>query len=248
MTTPQVALVTGSAQGIGAAIARRLRADGIDVVLLDILDTVRDTARELGALGAIQLDIRDTAALQQAVRGIPGENGGLDILVNCAGTCSRASFEAITPDERQRDLDTNLGAAVFAAQAAVFPHMRAQGSGRIVNIASVSGKTGGIGPVYRDGSGGRSGVAYAAAKAGTINATRWIAKQVGAWGITCNAVAPGPIATPMAAGGDYGVDSLPIPRMGTGDEVAGAVAYLVGPDAGYTTGVCMHVDGGTVLA
>ena len=89
---------------------------------------------------------------------------------------------------------------------------------------------------------------YAAAKAGAINLTRWIAKQVGPWGITANCVAPGPIESPMTVNADYGVEHIPVPRMGRPDEMAAAVAYLAGPDSGYTNGICLHVDGGAVLA
>ncbi|MFJ9085502.1 SDR family NAD(P)-dependent oxidoreductase [Streptomyces sp. NPDC102384] len=244
----RVALVTGSAQGIGEAIAQRLIADGDTVVLLDIAAAVKDTATRIGAADAVRVDARDTPALQAAVHDVATRFGRLDILVNCAGTCGRESFEELTPATWQRDLDTNLTAMAFACQAAVFPHMRQQGSGRLINIASVSGKVGGIGPIDPAGSGGRSGAAYASAKAGAINLTRWIARQVGAWGITANAVAPGPIASPMAAGAEYGVSQSPIPRMGEPAEVAGAVAYLVGTDSSYTTGICLHVDGGYVLA
>ncbi|MFF9778781.1 SDR family NAD(P)-dependent oxidoreductase [Streptomyces sp. NPDC013978] len=244
----RVALVTGAAQGIGEAIAQRLIADGDIVVLLDIAPTVKDTAARIGAADALRVDVRDIPALQASVHDVATRFGRLDILVNCAGTCGRESFEDLSLATWQRDVDTNLTAMAFACQAAVFPHMKEQGSGRLINIASVSGKIGGIGPVDPAGSGGRSGAAYASAKAGAINLTRWIARQVGAWGITANAVAPGPIASPMAAGAEYGVSHTPIPRMGEPSEVAGAVAYLIGPDSSYTTGTCLHVDGGYVLA
>jgi NAD(P)-dependent dehydrogenase (short-subunit alcohol dehydrogenase family) len=245
---PGIAIVTGSAQGIGAAIVARLIAEGGQVVLLDISPAVEETARRLGAAGTVRVDITEVDALQRAIHDVAAEHGGLDTLVNCAGTCGRESFEGLSLATWRRDIDTNLTATAFACQAAVFPHMRGQGSGRIVNITSVSGKVGGVGPVDPAGTGGRSGAAYVAAKAGVINLTRWIARQVGVWGITCNSVAPGPIASPMAAGAEYGVSGLPVPRMGTPAEVAAAVAYLVGPDSGYTTGTCLHVDGGMVLA
>lgn len=243
-----VALVTGAAQGIGEAIAARLVDEDHDVVLLDISPTVEETAARIKAADSIRLDICDVPALQRAVHEVAGRHGRLDVLVNCAGTCGRESFEDLSLDTWRRDIDTNLTAMAFACQAAVFPHMKAQGSGRLVNVASVSGKVGGIGPVTPDGAGGRSGAAYASAKAGAINLTRWIARQVGAWGITANVVAPGPITSPMTQGADYGVTSSPIPRMGEPDEVAAAVAYLTGPGSSYTTGTCLHVDGGYVLA
>jgi NAD(P)-dependent dehydrogenase (short-subunit alcohol dehydrogenase family) len=241
-------VVTGSAQGIGRAIAQRLIADGAQVILLDLADHVADTAAEIGAVAHRQVDVTDLVALRKAIDWSAHSLGVLDILVNCAGTCGRQSFEELTPDIFRRDIDTNLTATAFGCQAAVFPHMRRQGRGRLVNIASVSGKVGGIGPVHSSGAGGRSGAGYVSAKAGTINLTRWIARQVGPWGITCNAVAPGPIGSPMADGADYGVQNLPVPRLGRPSEVAAAVAYLVSPDADYSTGTCLHVDGGAVLA
>ncbi|MGV0806640.1 SDR family NAD(P)-dependent oxidoreductase [Mycolicibacterium setense] len=244
----QTAVVTGAAQGIGRAIAERLIADGAQVVLLDLAEHVADTAREIGAADHHRIDVCDLDALAGAINSAAVTLGSLGVLVNCAGTCGRQSFEDLTPDVWRRDIDTNLTATAFGCQAAVFPHMQRQGYGRLVNVASVSGKVGGIGPVDPMGAGGRSGAAYASAKAGTINLTRWIARQVGAWGITCNAVAPGPIASPMAAGAEYGVENLPVPRVGEPSEVAAAVAYLVAADAAYTTGTCLHVDGGAVLA
>lgn len=247
-TDRPIALVTGAAQGIGEAIAARLIAEDHDVVLLDISPTVDETATRIKAAGSIRVDIRDVSELQRAVHGVADQHGRLDVLVNCAGTCGRESFEDLSIDTWHRDIDTNLTAMAFACQAAVFPHMKAQGGGRLINIASVSGKVGGIGPVTPDGTGGRSGAAYASAKAGAINLTRWIARQVGAWGITANVVAPGPIASPMTQGADYGVSRSPIPRMGEPDEVAAAVAYLAGSGSSYTTGTCLHVDGGYVLA
>jgi NAD(P)-dependent dehydrogenase (short-subunit alcohol dehydrogenase family) len=218
------------------------------VILFDIAPGVFETCADIGAASAAQIDITDIPHLQSAIHNAATKTGRLDILVNCAGTCGRESFEELSIPTWRRDIDTNLTAMAFACQAAVFPHMRAQRRGRIVNIASVSGKVGGIGPVDTDGSGGRSGVAYASAKAGAINLTRWIARQVGAWGITCNAVAPGPIESPMTVGAEYGIAEIPVPRMGTAVEVAAAVAYLVGPDTDYTTGTCLHVDGGMVRA
>ncbi|WP_425839312.1 SDR family NAD(P)-dependent oxidoreductase [Streptomyces fractus] len=244
----RVALITGAAQGIGEAIATRFVADGDIVVLLDIASAVKDTASRIGAADALRVDARDIPALQSAVHEVAKRFGRLDVLVNCAGTCGRESFEDLSLDTWHRDIDTNLTATAFACQAAVFPHMKEQGSGRLINIVSVSGKLGGIGPVDPSGTGGRSGAAYASAKAGAINLTRWIARQTGAWGITANTVAPGPIASPMAAGAEYGVSEAPIPRMGEPSEVAAAAAYLASPEAAFTTGACLHVDGGHVLA
>lgn len=241
-----VSIVTGGARGIGLAIARRLMADGHAVHVLDVLDEVGDVASSVGAAGHAQLDITDTAALEATIRRIGGQHGRLDTLVNCAGTCGRESFEHMTEQTWQRDLDTNLKATVFGCRAAVFPFMKAQGFGRLVNIASVSGKLGGVGAVTEAGDSPRSGAAYASSKAGVINATRWIARQVGAWGITANVVAPGSIASPMVSTNRYDISDLPIPRKGRPEEIAAAVAYLACDDAGFVTGDCLHVDGGLV--
>jgi 3-oxoacyl-[acyl-carrier protein] reductase len=245
---PRTAIVTGAARGIGREIARRLIAEGIEVSIIDISTEAQAAAEAIGASGALRVDVTEIESLRRAIDEVATRHGRLDVLVNCAGTCGRDSFEDLSLSMWRRDIDTNLTATAFACHAAVFPHMRQQGWGRLVNIASVSAKVGGVGPVHPDGSGGRSGIAYASAKAGVVNLTRWIARQVGGWGITCNAVIPGPISSAMTASATYDIGGLPIPRMGTPSEVAAAVAYLVGPDSGYTTGACMHVDGGMVLA
>jgi 3-oxoacyl-[acyl-carrier protein] reductase len=249
MSTPDIAVITGAAGGIGRAIAGRLSADGFRLVMLDVDPAVTDAAAALPEAEGIVADITQRDPVREVLQR-QATSGRLAVLVNCAGTCSRTGFEDFTPEEWQRDLETNLTATFFLCQAAVFPHMRAQEYGRIVNVASVSGKVGGLGRTEGDGGNGRSGPAYAASKAGVINLTRWIAREVGRWNITCNAVAPGPIATPMSSAhvANYQVEDSPVPRLGRPEEVAGAVAYLAAPGSGYTTGACLHVDGGLVLA
>lgn len=245
-----LAVVTGAARGIGRAIAERLGEDGYRLLLLDILPDVLRAVEELPDADARVIDVREHAAIVQLFAElVPGTR--LAVLVNCAGTCSRSGFEETSPVEWQRDLDTNLTGTFFTSQAAVFPYMRDQGYGRIINIASASGKLGGVGAIAgAERSGRRAGPAYAASKAGVINLTRWIAREAGRWNITCNAVVPGPIATAMTTGHEevYPLDAAPIARFGRPREVADAVAYLAHPDRGYTTGACLHVDGGLVLA
>jgi NAD(P)-dependent dehydrogenase (short-subunit alcohol dehydrogenase family) len=217
--------------------------------MVDVSPDVVDHARSLpDATGAV-VDITDHNAVRRHLESVATEDR-LAALINCAGTCARTDFESFTPEEWQRDIATNLTSTFFLCQAAVFPYMRDQRYGRIVNIASVSGKIGGLGRTQASGGDGRSGPAYAASKAGVINLTRWIAREVGHLGITCNVVAPGPIATPMTRGheANYEFGDAPIPRVGNPDEVTDAVAYLAHPDRGYTTGACLHVDGGLVLA
>jgi 3-oxoacyl-[acyl-carrier protein] reductase len=244
----RVAAVTGGAGSIGSAVAIRLADAGFRLALLDVDERVHGVADEVGAAHRALLDLRDRDAVRRCLDEIAASLGGLHVLVNAAGTCHRESFEKTRPDDWHTDIDTNLSAVMWSCQAAVFPHMRAQGYGRIINIASVSGKVGGVGVVHEDGSGGRSGAGYAAAKAGTINLTRWIAREVGPWGITCNVIAPGPIASPMTVGQEYSFADAPIARFGTPTEVAHAVAFLAHHASGYMTGACLHVDGGMVRA
>lgn len=247
MTPRDIAVVTGAAGGIGRAITERFATDGYRLLMIDMSPQVVAHARSLPDATGVVVDITDHAAVRRQFDSIASD-GRIAALVNCAGTCSRTGFEDFSPEEWHRDIDTNLTSTFFLCQAAVFPHMRDQEYGRIVNIASVSGKVGGLGKSEASGGEGRSGPAYAASKAGVINLTRWIAREVGRWNITCNVVAPGPIGTPMSGHeSTYEFGDMPVPRFGNPKEVADAVAYLTDPDRGYTTGACLHVDGGAVL-
>ncbi len=240
-----VAIVTGSNGGIGAAICRRLRAAGHRVVGVDRVP------RPNSGSDAEETHILDVTApdrVRAVVDGIAGRFGRIDVLVNCAGTAHRGSFAGTTAKEFMTDVESSLLGTFLMSQAVVFPHMAAAAYGRIINIASISGKTGGTGPVSPDGSGGRSGPGYAAAKAGVINLTRWMARDVGRLNITCNSVAPGPIRTVLTAGHAYDVGDIPLGRQGTPDEVAAAVSWLAGADAGYVSGTVVDVDGGLVRA
>lgn len=249
MSPRDVAVVTGAAGGIGRAIAQRFAADGYRLLMIDVSPEVVEHAQSLPDAAGAVVDITDHNAIRRHFENIAAE-ARFAALVNCAGTCARTGFESFSPEEWHRDINSNLTSTFFLCQAAVFPHMREQQYGRIVNIASVSGKVGGLGRTEVSGGDGRSGPAYAASKAGVINLTRWIAREVGRWNITCNVVAPGPIATPMTSGheANYEFGDAPVPRFGDPNEVADAVAYLADPDRDYTTGVCLHVDGGLVLA
>jgi 3-oxoacyl-[acyl-carrier protein] reductase len=247
----KTAIVTGAARGIGFATAKKLYDSDVQVVLVDVLPAVHESAKgfaDLTRVNSMVADIRSQSEVRNLFLRVAEQYGSVDIVVNVAGTAHRDSFEETALEHWQTDIDTNLTGTFLMCQTAVFPYMRQQGYGRIVNIASVSGKVGGIGPVSPDGSGGRSGIAYASSKAGVINMTRWIAKEVGKWGITCNAVLPGPIATEMTRGHKYNLGETPINRFGLPEEVADAVEFLARESASYITGACLHVDGGLVLA
>ncbi|MBB3664234.1 NAD(P)-dependent dehydrogenase (short-subunit alcohol dehydrogenase family) [Prauserella sediminis] len=247
--TGRVALVTGAARGIGLAVARGLAGQGAHVVAVDLADE----SAEVTSLAADfpeqhvryrKVDVRDEEAVRASVDATVDELGSLDVLVNNAGTASRNGLDTLTDDEWYRDLDTNLRGMFLYCRAAE-PHMKARGDGRIINVSSISGIMGG--PRSGGAGGGRSGPAYAASKGGVIALTKWLAKELGEDGITCNSVAPGPIATALTADVAYALDDQVIKRMGTPEEVAAAVGYLAGPGAGYVTGQVLKVCGGAAI-
>lgn len=231
------AFVTGGANGIGAAIARRLAEDGAAVVIADRdLAAAQNLAIQIGAT-AVQVDVREVDRLREVMQA----SGPFDILVNNAGVDQHAYFTDTTPAQWRDLLAINLE-AVFATTHAALPAMRSAGYGRIINISSEAGRLG-----------SRGGAVYAAAKAGVIGFTRSIARENATRGITVNAIAPGPIDTPMlqagvALGGERLLKAMTgatlIGRLGTPDEVAAAVAFLASDDAGFITGETLGVSGG----
>ena len=233
------ALVTGGAQGIGAAIARRLAAEGADVVIGDVnVDGAAAVASEIGA-EATALDVTQHAAAQAAV----AEHGPFAILVNNAGTDDFGFFTEMTPERWERIVEINLG-GVFNCTHAVLPAMQQAKYGRIVNIASEAGRVG-----------SKGSAAYSAAKGGVISFTKVIARENGRYAITANAIAPGPIETPLLMGarefGEIGEriietmkTSTQLGRLGQPEEVAAAVAFLASDDASYVTGETLGVSGG----
>ncbi len=233
------ALVTGGASGIGAAISRRLTAEAAEVVIGDVnLDGAREVAAEIGAEAAA-LDVTDATAAAQVV----ASAGPFDILVNNAGTDDFAFFTDMTPERWRRLLAINLE-GVFACTHAVLPGMQEAGNGRIVSIASEAGRVGSKGSAV-----------YSAAKGGVIAFTKTIARENARYGITANAIAPGPIDTPLLnaarAFGDVGEriietmrQATQMRRLGKPEEVAAAVAFLASDDASYVTGETLGVSGG----
>jgi 3-oxoacyl-[acyl-carrier protein] reductase len=240
------ALITGGTRGIGLAVARRLVGDGYDVVLTYRDDTeMAEVAREELSGGdrrveVIAADIATADGAAAAVEAAMQRLGQLDILVNNAGITRDTLLMRMGEDDWDNVLTTNLKGAFLTSKAAVRPMLR-QRSGRIVNLSSVVGQVGNAGQAN-----------YAAAKAGLIGFTKSLAKEVGSRGITVNAVAPGFIATRMTEilpeeAKTAILERTPLGRFGTPEDVAGAVAFLVGPDASFITGHTLTIDGGLFM-
>lgn len=231
------AFVTGGSKGIGAAIVRRLAADGAAVVFsAQDMVSAQVVADETGAI-AVQLNLVDL----QVAHDVVTANGPFDILVNNAGQDQHAFFTKTTIDEWRYLLAVNLE-AVFATTHAALPAMQAAGYGRIINISSEAGRLG-----------SRGGSVYAAAKGGVHAFTRSIARENGKMGITANAIAPGPVDTPLLrkgldTGGEKLLDAMKastlVGRLGTADEVAATVAFLASEEAAFITGEVIGVSGG----
>ena len=243
----KVAVVTGSARGIGKAIALKLAEVGADVVVNDIpaaAEVLEGTAHEIRALKrkalAITADVSSSADVNKFIETAAAQMGRIDILVNNAGVTRDQLIMRMTDEEWDTVLNIDLKSA-FLCSRAVIRYMMKQRWGRIISIASVVGL------------GGNAGQAnYAAAKAGIIGLTKSIAKEVGSRNITANAIAPGFIETKMTEALDEKqrqilVQRIPLQSIGTPRDVAEAVAFLASEEARYITGQVLGVDGGMGL-
>jgi len=244
--TGRVALVTGGSRGIGRAIATDLARAGADIVFTfrSDCDGAALTMRVLEAGGrcaiALRADGTDRAAAGRAVMETVARFGRLDILVNNAGINRDAVVWKMDDDAWDEVIDADLGAAFRFTRAAV-PAMRESGGGSIVNIASINGLRGKFGQSN-----------YAAAKGGLIAFTKSVAREVAAFGITANAVAPGLIETDMVAAMPEraraaSVAETVVGHLGRPEDVAAAVVFLASPSARHITGVVLQVDGGQRL-
>lgn len=242
----RLALVTGAAGAIGQAVIRHFRDCGARVVGADFCATAAAETADLAAGLPVHLDVRSRSQLAALVGRVERELGFIDTLVNVAGVVSFGSAQALAEEEWDRVIDINLKGSFLAAQA-VIPGMRELGFGRIVNLGSVVGKNSGnarawLDPAEQDRAGN---VAYGVSKAGVHAMTGFLARELAAHGITVNAVAPGPIATAMTTAFPAALKALiPRGRMGTVDDVARAVLFLVQRESDFITGEVLDVNGG----
>ncbi len=246
-----VALVTGAGRGIGRAIALRLARAGFAAGIVDLDgDTAAAVAGELTAAGgraaSAAADVADAGAVRAAVGRIEATLGPVDVLVNNAGWEKLGLFVETEPALWDRLIAVNLKGPLHVTHA-VLGGMIARGRGRIVSISSDAGRVGSTGETV-----------YAACKAGVLGFTRSLAREVARHGITVNAICPGPTDTALLASvmeGERGQKilagmrrAIPLGRLGTPEDVAGAVAYLVSDEAAYVTGQTLSVSGGLTMA
>jgi 3-oxoacyl-[acyl-carrier protein] reductase len=233
------AMVTGAAQGIGAAIAIGLADAGHAVTVLDVKDTT-DTVRSIEAVGhrvtGVQADVRDRDAVRAAIDAAAERAGGLDVLITCAGIYGAVTtIDELMPEDLDSVLGVNLAGTIWTVQAAL-PHLRRRG-GRVVCVGSVAGRNGGL----------LSGPHYGASKGGVHAFVRWLAKTEAGNGILANAIAPGPIDTPMLQGRGYTADAVPLKRFGRAEEIAAVAVFLASSGASYITGSVVDANGGSFI-
>ena len=237
----QTALITGAGRGIGKTIALKLAECGADIVLADMNPEVAEVLLEVESLGrkclTFEADVTDFDAIDAMVKKIIEELGNIHILVNNAGITQDNLFMRMKPEQWAKVIDVNLN-GVFNVTKAVIRPMVKQRMGKIINISSVVGFTGNPGQVN-----------YSSTKSALVGFTKSLAREVGARGVTVNAVAPGFIDTAMTQALNESqqeliLQQIPLGRMGGPADIANAVAFLASEDASYITGTILHVNGG----
>ncbi len=237
----QTALITGAGRGIGKTIALKLAESGADIVLADMSPEVAEVRVEVESLGrkclTFEADVTDLEAIETMVKKIIEELGSIHILINNAGITQDNLFMRMKPEQWSKVIDVNLN-GVFNVTKAVIRPMVKQRTGKIINISSVVGFSGNPGQVN-----------YSSTKSALVGFTKSLAREVGARGVTVNAVAPGFIDTAMTQALNESqqeviLQQIPLGRMGDANDIANAVAFLASEEASYITGTILHVNGG----
>jgi 3-oxoacyl-[acyl-carrier protein] reductase len=243
----KTAVVTGGGRGIGKGIAQGLASEGASVVVSDIdIEAASQTSKEIESLFDIQAfslgtDVRKRADIFDLVEFTKKQLGSIDIFCSIAGICTSTRIADISEEEWDNMIDTNLRSVFFCSQA-VMPVMKEQRRGRILNMASLAGKVGGL----------AAGAHYSASKAGVICLTKSFARELAPYGVTVNALAPGPIETAMLdtlppdLKGEV-MKQCPLGRFGDVADVAGAALFLLSDAARHITGATLDINGGLLM-
>lgn len=239
----QIAIITGGARGIGKGICKLFCKEGATVILWDILDDGEATANEIAANGGSivfqKVDITNKEKVDQAVHDIIAKHNKVDILINNAGIIRDRSFMKMSDDEWNSVINVNLN-GIFNTCKSIVPHMQQAGYGRIVSASSINALLGAFGQTN-----------YAATKAAIIGFTKSLAREIGKYGITVNALAPGFVKTEMTdqmpqAVIDAGIAQIPVKRIGTPEDMAHAYLFLASKEAGFVNGETLNVNGGII--
>ena len=238
----QVAIVTGGTRGIGKGICEVFCREGATVALWDVLDgteTVNEIKQNGGKIFFQKVDVTDQNSVDNAIDEIIKQHGKIEILINNAGIIRDRSFLKMSEDEWDSVMNVNLK-SLYVVTRAVIPYMKENGYGRIVSASSINGTAGAFGQTN-----------YCATKAGISGFTRALCKEVGRFGITANAVAPGFIQSAMTDSMpeeviNAGIKMIPVGRIGTAEDMGHAYLFLASKESGFVSGITLHANGGAM--
>ena len=238
----QVAIVTGGTRGIGKGICEVFCREGATVALWDVLDgteTVNEIKQNGGKIFFQKVDVTDQSSVDNAIDEIIKQHGKIEILINNAGIIRDRSFLKMSEEEWDSVMNVNLK-SLYVVTRAVIPHMKENGYGRIVSASSINGTAGAFGQTN-----------YCATKAGISGFTRALCKEVGRFGITANAVAPGFIQSAMTDSMpeeviNAGIKMIPVGRIGTAEDMGHAYLFLASKESGFVSGITLHANGGAM--
>jgi 3-oxoacyl-[acyl-carrier protein] reductase len=238
----QVAIVTGGARGIGKGICEVFCREGATVALWDVLDgteTVNEITQNGGNIFFQKVDVTDQSSVDSAIEEVIKQHGKIEILINNAGIIRDRSFLKMSEEEWDSVINVNLK-SLYVVTRSVIPHMKENGYGRIVSASSINGTAGAFGQTN-----------YCATKAGISGFTRALCKEVGRFGITANAVAPGFIQSAMTDSMpeeviNAGIKMIPVGRIGTAEDMGNAYLFLASKESGFVSGITLHANGGAM--